>query len=492
MSAVDQSHAPVVDAVRAYRDRGHLSFLPPGHKQGRGADPRVLAALGRAVFDSDIIMMNGLDDRTMSRGVLAKAEKLMAEAVGADHAFFSTCGSSLSVKSAMLAVAGPGEKLLVSRNAHKSVVAGLIISGVAPVWVHPRWDAEQHFAYPPEPDAVDEACRRESGAEGMLLITPTDYGTCADIAGTAEICHSHDIPLIVDEAWGAHLPFHRDLPAWAMDAGADLCVTSVHKMGCGLEQGSVYHLQGDRVSPTVLTARADLLDTTSPNALIYAGIDGWRRHMVEHGHELLGQAMRLAADTRAALSKIPGLRVLGADLVGPGRAIDHDPLKIVIDLHELGVAGYQVNEWLRSHQRVDLGLSDHRRVAAQITIADDSWTCERLVSAMADMVTHIDEIPSAWPIHLPEPGELELEQAALPRDAFFGPAEQVSADEAVGRVCAETISPYPPGVPALLPGERITKTVVEYLRSGLAAGMYIPDAADKSLATIRVSTMTTK
>src|SRR5256885_9827209 len=192
---LDHSRAPVVEAIRAYRDRGHVSFLPPGHKQARGVDPRVLAALGRDVFASDIIVMNGLDDRTMSGQVLADAERLMAEAVGADHAFFSTCGSSLSVKSAMLAVAGPGERLLVSRNAHKSVVAGLIISGVDPVWVHPRWDAEQRLAYPPEPDAVDEACHRESDVKGMLLITPTDYGTCADIRHTAEICHEHDIPL---------------------------------------------------------------------------------------------------------------------------------------------------------------------------------------------------------------------------------------------------------------------------------------------------------
>ena len=485
---LDHSRAPVVEAIRSYRDRGHLSFLPPGHKQGRGVDPRVLGALGRAVFESDIIVMNGLDDRTMSHGVLSEAEQLMAEAVGADHAFFSTCGSSLSVKSAMLAVAGPGEQLLVSRNAHKSVVAGLIISGVQPVWVHPRWDADLHFAYPPEPDDVDEACRRARNARGMLLITPTDYGTCADIRHTAEICHRHDIPLIVDEAWGAHLPFHPDLPAWAMDAGADLCVTSVHKMGNGLEQGSVYHLQGDRVSPAVLTARSDLLNTTSPSALIYAGLDGWRRQMVEHGHELLDQALRLATDTRAALAEIPGLRVLGADdLVGPGRAVDHDPLKIVIDLHELGRAGYQANEWVREHENVDLGLSDHRRMAAQITVADDSWTCQRLVAAIRAMVEHVDDIPAAKPMHLPLPGELELEQARLPRDAFFGPAEQVPAEQAVGRICAETISPYPPGVPALLPGEVITKTVVEYLRSGLAAGMYIPDAADKELTTIRVA-----
>lgn len=484
---MDQSRAPVLEAIDDYRRGGHLSFLPPGHKQGRGADPRTLSTLGRDAFESDIILMNGLDDRAMRDQVLAEAEKLMAEAVDADLAFFSTCGSSLSVKSAMLAVAGPKERLLVSRNAHKSVVAGLIISGVEPVWVHPKWDAEQHFAYPPEPDNVRAAFDRAPGAKGALLITPTDYGTCADIAGTVSVCHERGVPLIVDEAWGAHLPFHPDLPAWAMDAGADLCVTSVHKMGCGFEQGSVYHLRGDLVDPAVLSARADLLNTTSPSSLIYAGLDGWRRQMVRHGRELLDGTHRLATRARAELAELPGVRVLGsAELVGPGRAVDHDPLKIVLDLDELGRSGYQANEWLREHERIDVGVSDHRRIAAQLTVADDDGTVDRLVHAVRSLVDHAGDLPPAKPVDLPAPGELELEQAVLPRDAFFGPAEQVPATEAVGRICAETVSPYPPGVPALLPGEVITTPVVEYLRSGVAAGMFLPDPADSELTTIRV------
>lgn len=484
---MDQSRAPVIEAIDAHRRGAHLSFLPPGHKQGRGVDDRTLAVLGRDAFEADVIMMSGLDDRAMRHEVLAEAEQLMAQAVDADRAFFSTCGSSLSVKSAMLAVAGPGERLLVSRNAHKSVVAGLIISGVEPVWVHPRWDADQHVAHPPEPDDVRAAFDRAPDAKGMLLITPTDYGTCGDIAGTASVCHAHGVPLIVDEAWGAHLPFHPDLPAWAMDAGADLCVTSVHKMGCGFEQGSVYHQRGDLVDVDVLAARADLLNTTSPSALIYAGLDGWRRHMVHHGRALLDRTLRLAHQTRATLADLPGIRVLGPpELVGPGRSVDHDPLKTVLDLDGLGPSGYQANEWLRAHEHVDVGVSDHRRIAAQFTVADDQDTADRLVRALRSLADHAGDLPAAPPIHLPAPGDLELEQAMLPRDAFFGPAEQIPASQAPGRICAETVSPYPPGVPALLPGEVITRPVIDYLRSGVAAGMYLPDPADHRLETVRV------
>jgi arginine/lysine/ornithine decarboxylase len=239
----------VLEALQEFRRRGDVVYGPPGHKQGRGADPAVLDIVGEGVFASDVLSLNGLDDRRQSQGVLAQAEELMADAVGAEHAFFSTCGSSLSVKTAILAVAGPGEKLLVSRNAHKSVIAGVIVSGVHPVWVHPAFDAERHLAHPPEPEDVRRALREHPDAKGMLLITPTDWGSCADIRGVAAVCHEYDIPLIVDEAWGAHLPFHPELPAWGMDADADLVVTSVHKMGGAIEQSSVFHLQGNGSRP---------------------------------------------------------------------------------------------------------------------------------------------------------------------------------------------------------------------------------------------------
>ncbi|MCG8916588.1 ornithine decarboxylase [Actinokineospora sp. PR83] len=482
---MDQSTAPVLQALADYHDNDHLPFIPPGHKQGRGVDPRVLDVVGADVFRSDVILMNGLDNRSMGKGVLSQAEKLMAEAVDADHAFFSTCGSSLSVKTCIITVARPGQKLLVSRNAHKSVVAGLIISGVEPVWVHPRWDARWEWAYPPGPDEVADGFARAPDAMGMLLITPTDYGTCAAIKATADVCHERGKPLIVDEAWGANLPFHPDLPSWAMDAGADLCVTSVHKMGAGLEQSSVYHLQGDLVDPRVLSMRADLLDTTSPSSLVYAALDGWRRQMVEHGHELLDRALRLNADVRQRLGEL--VTVVGReDVVGRGRADDHDPLKIVMDLSDRGVSGYTAADWLREHHRVDVGLADHRRMAAQTTIADDETTADRLVAAIADLVAHLDDLPAAKPVDIPDPGQLELEQAMTPRDAFFAEATHVPAREAVGRVCAETISPYPPGVPAALPGEVITQPVVDYLLSGRAAGMYLPDPTDSDLDTIRV------
>ncbi|MFI9008048.1 aminotransferase class I/II-fold pyridoxal phosphate-dependent enzyme [Actinosynnema sp. NPDC053489] len=484
---MDHSRAPVLEALQAFHDRGYVSFTPPGHRQGRGVDPRVLDVVGEAVFASDVISLNGLDDRRMSQGVIEHAQELMADAVHAEHAFFSTCGSSLSVKSAMLSVAGPHEKLIVPRHAHKSVVSGLVLSGVEPVWLSPHWDAERHLSHPPGPDQVRELFEAEPEARGVLLVTPTDYGTGGDIRAIADVCHSFGKPLIVDEAWGAHLPFHADLPPWGMDAGADVVVTSVHKSGSAVEQSSVFHLQGDLVDPKVLKGREDLLGTTSPTSLVYATLDGWRRQMVEQGEELLTAALALARSTRADVDGLPGLAVMGeAEFTGPGLARSFDPLKIVIDVSGLDISGYQAADWLREHQRVAVGLSDHRRIVAHFTYADDEHSAKVLLDALRALVRAADGLPTPKPVDLPGPDELQLEMAMLPRDAFFAEVEQVDPERAVGRVAAEMITPYPPGAPAVLPGEVITKEVVDYVRSGLAAGMQLPDPSDPELDSFRV------
>jgi arginine decarboxylase len=483
---MDHSRAPVLEALEEFRRRRDVVYGPPGHKQGRGADPRVLEIVGPGVFASDVLSLNGLDDRRESQGVTTQAEDLMADAVHADKAFFSTCGSSLSVKSAMISVAGPGEKLLVSRNAHKSVVAALIISGVQPIWVHPHFDPDRQLAHPPEPEDVRRALEQHPDAKGMLLITPTDWGTCADIAGVAAVCHERDVPLIVDEAWGAHLPFHPDLPAWGMDAGADLVVTSVHKMGGAIEQSSVFHLQGDRVDPNVLKQREDLLGTTSSSALVYLTLDGWRRHMVEQGEELLEAAIARAGRIGKAVEDMPGLDLMGREVVRPGGAFDLDPLVLTMDVRGLGITGYQAGDWLRAERHVDVGSMDACRISARITHADDEETEHILVAALAALVDGADAMERPPAVDLPEPRTLELTNAMTPREAFFAPAEQLPVADAVGRVAAEMVSPYPPGVPVLAPGEVISQEAVDYLATGVQAGMLIPDAADSSMETLRV------
>ncbi|WP_062434334.1 aminotransferase class I/II-fold pyridoxal phosphate-dependent enzyme [Herbidospora daliensis] len=479
---MDHSRAPILEALAAYHASGQTPFTPPGHKQGRGVDPRVAEVMGLDVFRSDVLATAGLDDRRASGGVVQEAEELMADAVDADQAFFSTCGSSLSVKTAIMATAGPGEKLIIGRDAHKSVGSGLVLTGVIPVWVDPTWDHERQLAHPPSVEAFAAALKAHPDAKGVLVVSPTPYGTCADLTELTRVCHEHGRPLLVDEAWGAHLPFHPDLPTWAMDAGADMCVTSVHKMGSALEQSSVFHLRGDRIDPALLKARSDLLNTTSSSVLIYAALDGWRRQMVEHGRATYDRTLALAHHVRAAADDLDGFHVYGrADY--DGMIADMDPLQVVVDVSATGASGYAMADWLREHHQINMHLSDHRRISAQLSHADDEKSAEALLAALRDLADRAGELPAA---QVRVPGDLRLDQVMAPRDAFFAETEPVPADRAAGRISAEMLTPYPPGIPAALPGERLTGDVLAYLTTGLRSGMVIPDAWDSSLETIRV------
>jgi lysine decarboxylase len=342
------------------------------------------------------------------------------------------------------------------------------------------------FSHPPSPQQVADAWDEYPDASGALIVSPSPYGTCADLQAIAEICHARGKPLIVDEAWGAHLPFHDGLPTWAMDAGADVCVVSVHKMGAGFEQGSVFHLQGDLVDRDRLSACADLLMTTSPNVLIYSAIDGWRRQMVEHGDELLGTALDLALQLRDDIGRIDGVEVLDEELLGVQASHDLDRMQILIDVSETNTSGYQAADWLRQHAHIDIGMSDHRRILATMSFADDSDSAQRLLDALAAWRAAAVDFATPPAIRLPDPAELQLDTVMLPRDAFFARTEAVPLEQACGRIAAEQITPYPPGIPAVVPGERLNEAVLDYLKSGLQAGMNLPDPADPDLDTIKV------
>jgi arginine decarboxylase len=247
-------------------------------------------------------------------------------------------------------------------------------------------------------------------------------------------------------------------------------VVSVHKMGTGFEQGSAFHLQGGLVDASQLSACADMLMTTSPSVLIYAALDGWRRQMVQHGRAALDAALAPARQVRCDIETLPGLHVLRDEFLGTEASHDLDPLHVVIDVSGLGISGYDAADWLRENQRIDMRLSDHRRIEATLSLADNDQTAARLTSALAALTSRAGDLPPASQVALPGAAELELEPAMLPRDAFFAAKETVTAKAAVGRICAEQITPYPPGIPVLIPGERITVGLLDYLRSGLAAG----------------------
>jgi arginine decarboxylase len=383
----------------------------------------------------------------------------------------------------MLTVTGPDKKILIDRNVHKSVVASLILAGARPVWLRPRWDHERQIAHPATARDVEAALERDPDVSAVLIITPTEYGTGADVRGIAEICHSRGLPLMVDEAWGAHFPFHPGMPTAAIQAGADLVVQSLHKADGGLCQASLILLGGDLVDPVDLRLRLDLITTTSPSALMFGSIDGFRHRMVHEGRQLLDDALQRANGLRARLSKTPGLTMLDESIIGDDGVAEWDPLKLSVDVSALGITGYQAKEWLQEQRRLTAQLGDARRVVCSLTYSDDDEAIERLAEALETLAAEPPQPDRPAP-RIPALEDLNLEQAITPREAYFADTEQVA--DPVGRISAEMISPYPPGVPAILPGERFDAAVVDYLRAGLAAGMTLPDASDPTLKTFRV------
>jgi arginine/lysine/ornithine decarboxylase len=463
-----------LEAIEQYRRDDNYTFALPGHRLGRGIDDRTAAVLSRSAFEADVIT---------AKQSVSEAEELLADAIGARQAVFTTCGSSISIHTAMLTVTGPGKKILVDRNVHKSVVASLILAGAEPVWLRPRWDAERQVAHPAPARDVEEMLQAHPDVSAVLMITPTEYGTGADVRGIAKCCHDRGIPLLVDEAWGAHFPFHPGMPTAAIQGGADLAVQSLHKADGGLCQASLILLGGDLVDPVDLRLRLDLITTTSPSALLYGSIDGFRRRMVAEGRSLLDAALERANGLRARLAKTAGISVMDESIIGHDGVAEWDPLKLSVDVSGLGITGYEAKQWLQSQRRLTVQLGDARRVVCSLTYSDDDAAIERLGDALealaADPPANDRPAPKIPPLE-----EFNLEQAMNPRDAYFATTEQVS--DPAGRIAAEMISPYPPGVPAVLPGERFNQAVVDYLRAGLAAGMTLPDAADPELKTFRV------
>jgi arginine decarboxylase len=486
MSKPEQAETPILKGLREYHRAKMTPFTVPGHKLGKGVDSSVLKELGTETFANDIPLLIGIDDRTGSHKIKEKAQELAAKAYGADKCFFSTNGTSLSVHAALLAVAEPGDKVLVPRNLHHSMVAALIISGVIPVILEPEYDPVLDVFHGVAPDTLKKTLADHADAKAVCVVSPDYYGICANLKELAKITHEHGMPFIVDEAWGPHFVFHEKLPASGVQCGADLTMGSVHKTVTALSQASVFLLHGSRIPEARFQKSFDLFETTSPSSLILASLDGARSQMALHGEKLWGNALELAAGARESLKKIHGLRVTGREALGSAGMFDIDETKIVMDLKELGVSGYEAGDWLWSEMHVAMELADHRRLMALITLGDDEESISQLVKAIDKMCGWArSRSKKSLPI-LPPEDLLRPEQVLPPREAYFGPSRPVNIEECVGMIAAEMVSPYPPGVPRVVPGQKITQPLVDYLIGARDAGMYQEDSADEKLKTILV------
>jgi lysine decarboxylase len=376
--------------------------------------------------------------------------------------------------------------VLLQRNSHASLIDGLILSGGRASFVAPEYDYELGMAHGVTPERLEAALGATPEARAAFIVSPTYYGMAADVGGCAEVAHAAGAALIVDNAWGAHFGFHPALPQTPLRLGADAMIASTHKIVGSLTQSAMLLVgHSGRVDADALARAVRLVRSTSPSALLMASLDAARRQLAVHGEALLERTIAASARAGEAIDAVPGCVVVGDEFVGRPGIAGWDPLRIVIDVRGTGCTGYEVAAALRASFDIYVELATHATLVLVLGLGQPVEPLERLAHDFAETVKRIARAGEAPALARP-PGAFEHETAVTPRDAFLGAGEAVPVDEAVGRISCESIAGYPPGVPALLPGERVTAEVIAYLRELTAAGARLHGAADPSFATVRV------
>ncbi|MDO9354112.1 MAG: amino acid decarboxylase [Solirubrobacteraceae bacterium] len=500
-----QSSAPYLDAIAAYGSRGTGRMHVPGHKGGSGADPGLRSAIGDRALVMDVPAgIYGVDLGVEVTPHL-RAEALAAEAYGAHQSWFLTNGATQGNHALTLALAPPGSTVVVQRNSHASVVDGLVLSGGLPAFVAPAYDEALGIAHTVEPPTLAAALASAPEAKVAFVVSPTYFGVTADIPGLAEVAHAAGCALVVDQSWGPHFGFHPGVPASALHQGADAVLTSTHKMAGSLTQSAILHVvDPSRVDVAAVDRAVRIVRSTSQSSLLLASLDAARRQLAVHGEALLERTMRGRGELLRRIDASEGLTVLGPTFEGSPGVADVDPLKVVIDVRGTGATGYAVAQALSSWHDVHAELATDTTVLLVLGPAerpDDlamvGLAFERTATRVAAEAARVAEAtpgeaggedpdPDRAP-KIVEPLRAPISETVIPpRDAFLGPAEAIPLDDAVGRVSAESIAGYPPGIPALLPGERITPAVIEHFRALLAAGSRLHGAHDPTLETITV------
>ncbi|MDI3256424.1 MAG: aminotransferase class I/II-fold pyridoxal phosphate-dependent enzyme [Kyrpidia sp.] len=483
-AAPDQMKTPLFTTLVEHARRRPVQFHIPGHKAGAGADPEFRAFLGDAAFSIDLINIAPLDDLHHPEGAIRDAQRLAAAAFGADHTFFSVQGTSGAIMTMVMAVCGPGDKILVPRNVHKSVMSAIILSGAHPIFMPPEIDERIGIAHGVSVSTVKTMLSWHPDARAVLVINPTYYGVAADLRAIVTLAHERNIPVLVDEAHGAHIHFHEGLPVSAMDAGADMAATSVHKLGGSLTQSSVLNVREGLVDPRHVQAVLSLLTTTSTSYLLLASLDTARRQLAVRGRGLIDRALRLAREARERINGIEGLYCFGEDALKGSAAVAYDPTKLTVCVKDLGITGYDAERLLRERFGIEVELSDLYNILCIVSPGDGEREVRALVDALGVIAGQFRHQIGKYPVEVKTPVMPLL--AMTPREAFYAETDTVPLQDSVGRIFAEMLMVYPPGIPILVPGEIVTEASLEYIAEHMNAGLPVQGTDDPAVQRVKV------
>ncbi len=491
---MDQTQTPYLDALVRLADTDPGRFHIPGHKGGAGADPGLRAAIGDAALRLDFPSgIEGIDIGTDPLDIpFQQSQALAAEAWGARRSWFLVNGASGGNHAICMALAHLGTEAIVQRNVHSSVIDGLVLSGLRPTFLAPEIDDDLGVAHCLLPAALEQALDAKPDAVAVFAVSPTYFGAVADIAGLAEVAHAHDVPLVVDESWGAHLAFSDLLPANALACGADLVLNSVHKLGGSMTQSAILHLGADesypdgRIDSAIVDRSVTLTESTSPSAILTASLDAARRQNAVTGEALLAETIASLNELRGEVREIPGLDVLGREITEAASVFAWDPLRLSIDVRGTGTTGNRIAKYMRENRDIWFELYAENVVVAVFGIGENvSETGKRLIAGLREAIEELRDGPGnvKAPFAPPPPWGPTV---MTPREAFLGPQEMVPFDAAEGRIASESLAAYPPGVPNVLPGERLSRATLDFIADSLAHGGQVRGATDRTLSTVRV------
>lgn len=455
-----QKKAPLLDALLKYGEEPIIHFDVPGHKKRNS--PEIVEAFGEKVLKLDANSTPELDMLGHPTGVIAQAENLIADAYGASHAFMLVNGSTSGVQYMIMTTCRPKDKIIMPRNVHKSAINALIMSGAQPVFITPETDYNFGIMNGIKFENVKKAIMEHPDAKAVFLINPTYFGATSDMRAIVKLAHRHKMAVIVDESHGAHFPFHRDFPDSSMEAGADMATISLHKTGGSLTQSSVL-LLNDRFykKPQVRTI-INLFQTTSASYLLMASLDLARRKLALKGSEIFEKLLYEVSEAKKKIAAIPGLEVLSRDDIDGGGIYDYDETKIVVRVNDLGLTGFEVYDLLKSEYNVQAELAETYVVLFIASIGDDAETLGRLVNALS-MISKRFAKKEQFRVEM-KTLTLAPKTVISPREAFYTEKRQVPLDKAEGEICGESIMIYPPGIPLAIPGERLTREIIEHYK----------------------------
>lgn len=477
---MDQTKAPIYEALEKFRQMRVVPFDVPGHKHGRG-NPELTKFLGEQCVRVDVNSMKPLDNLCHPISVIRDAEQLAAEAFGASYAFLMVGGTTSSVQTMVLTTCKRGDKIILPRNVHRSVINALVLCGAIPVYVNPEVNHELGISLGMKREQVAKAIQENPDAVAVLVNNPTYYGICSDLRAIVKMAHDAGMYCLADEAHGTHFYFGEGMPVSAMEAGADMASVSMHKSGGSLTQSSLL-LIGPNMNPGYVRQIINLTQTTSASYLLMSSLDISRRNLALRGKEVFRKVVDMADYAREEINAIGGYNAFGKELINGDSIYDFDPTKLSIHTRDIGLAGIEVYDILRDEYDIQIEFGDIGNILAYLSMGDRLQELERLVSALAEIRRRYSKDPSG----LLNQEYIDPEVVFSPQDAFYTNKKSVPINETEGKVCCEFVMCYPPGIPILAPGERITREILDYIQYAKEKGCSMTGPEDPNILYLNV------